>query len=291
MLRSPQLFSCTSPNFGNAQESHQLICYEWKAQTPSDLPPVLCVHGLTRNGRDFDYLASELSQTRNVISLDMPGRGKSDYLNDAAGYSYPAYVADIFALLKSRAIPQVDWVGTSMGGIIAMVFAAQMPGVIRKLVMNDVGMLIPAAGLKRILTYAGSVPSFASRTEAESAFRARTATFGITNEEHWRHLFEYSLIQNADGSWTFAYDPKILPPLDSNIAVQDVDFWQLWPALEKLPILLLRGAQSDILTHDTALQMKQRGSSLTLRELEGIGHAPALMDDAQISLITEFLNQ
>jgi pimeloyl-ACP methyl ester carboxylesterase len=289
MAQNPVEFSVSVANVGEAGGSHAINCYRWNADSASSALPVLCVHGLTRNGRDFDYLARELSQTRTVLAPDMPGRGKSEYLKDPLGYSYPAYVADIAALLKQEGITQLDWVGTSMGGIIGMMFAATFPGVIRKLVLNDIGAVVSAAGLKRIMSYAGSKSAFATRADAEAAFRERCAPFGISDEPHWQHMFSHAFAQNEDGTYRFAYDPRIMASLPGGTDLQDIELWALWPALENLPMLVVRGADSDILTHEAAIAMQTRHTKLALHELPGIGHAPALMAGDQIELITGWL--
>lgn len=291
MAETPVELSIPVADFGKGGSSHSITCYQWLPDTPSSLPPVLCVHGLSRNGRDFDYLAKALSDRRMVLAVDMPGRGKSDYLPDPASYNYPAYVADIMEILKQQGIMKLDWVGTSMGGIIAMMFAAAFPGMINKLVLNDIGCIVAAEGLKRILSNAGASPLFASLEEAQLELQRRCATFGIRDEAQWQHLYRHSILRDANGNFRFAYDPGILATFISEAEIQDIDLWALWEVLLPVPVLLLRGAQSDILRHETALEMQRRHPGLTYHEIAEAGHVPTLMPDDQIRLIKDWLNE
>lgn len=266
---------------------HRIAYYEW--ENPAASKTVICVHGLTRNGRDFDYLAQKLSETYRVISVDMPGRGKSDYLLDPLQYNYFTYIYDMQCLLASLGLAKVYWVGTSMGGIICMMLAPLMPGLIEKLVLNDIGCLIPAVGLKRIFSYAGVKTQFASMEEARQTLRENMASFGITDEIHWQHLYAYSLIQKADGSVHMHYDAAIALAFQNVQEVVDVNLWGTWEAIKPIPTLLIRGAESDILTAETSQQMQALHGNLVLREIANTGHAPMLMEDPQIKLIDDWL--
>src|SRR3954447_8157177 len=190
---------------------HRLAYYEWgDAANPRVL---FCVHGLTRNAMDFAPLAESLCDHWRVIAVDMPGRGRSDWLPDPADYAYPTYLADLIALLDHLAVDQVDWLGTSMGGILGMLMAGVAPGRVRRLVLNDVGAWIPAEGLRRILSYAGKLVRFNDRAEAESTLRRIWAPFGVRRESDWQHLFSHGLVENDDGSVRLAYDPAIVASL------------------------------------------------------------------------------
>lgn len=248
---------------------------------------VLCVHGLTRNGRDFDALAGALQSDRHVVCPDMPGRGKSDDLANAADYAYPTYLGAVAALLARLEATEIDWVGTSMGGIIGMLLAA-LPGTpIRRLVLNDIGAVVAAPGLKRIATYVGRDPSFADLDALEAALRRIAQPFGPLPDETWRHLARHSARRRRDGSWGWAYDPRIGDAL-RDLPLEDVALWPQWDAI-KAPTLVLRGAESDILRHEDAVAMTTRGPQARLVELPGIGHAPALWAPDQIALIRDFL--
>jgi pimeloyl-ACP methyl ester carboxylesterase len=264
---------------------HRLAYVEWPG--PDAAPTLLCVHGLTRNARDFDVLAAALSAHYRVICPDMPGRGQSEWLTDPADYNYAIYLADLAALIARLDVGTVDWVGTSMGGIIGMLFAALPGAPVRRLVINDVGALIPKEGLERIATYVGLDPSFPDLAALEAALRRGFASFGPLSDAQWRHLATYSARRKPDGSLGLAYDPKIADAFKQG-AIADVDLWQSWDAI-KCPSFILRGAQSDILRRGDAEAMTQRGPRARLVEFPGIGHAPALMADDQIAVIRDFL--
>lgn len=248
---------------------------------------IVCVHGLTRNGRDFDALAAALAGDARVICPDMPGRGKSDFLTHAEDYTYPTYLGAVATLLARIGVDEVDWVGTSMGGIIGMLLTA-LPGTpIRRLVLNDVGAVIAAEGLNRLGTYVGRDPSFADRDALEAALRRIAAPFGPLSDEAWHHLAQHSARQREDGTWGWAYDARIGDVFRQG-ELRDVDLWAQWDAI-KAPTLILRGARSDILRHEDAVAMTARGPAARLVELPGIGHAPALATPDQIALVAEFL--
>ncbi len=219
-----------------------------------------------------------------------PAAGESEWLKDPAGYNNPAYAADLQFLLSRLHVASVDWIGTSMGGILGMMAANIAPGLIRALVLNDVGCFIPAAAVERIMALADIQTVFTDRAEAEAAFKKRTGGFGINDEAHWRHLLAHGLENAPGGGLRFTYDPAIFfnrPPKDK---VTDMNLWPLWEAVTKIPVLLIRGAGSDLLTRETALEMQAKHPNLILREIEGAGHAlRALMDKAQIAMIEEWL--
>ncbi len=252
---------------------------------------VICVHGLTRNGRDFDFLAQALAPDFRVVCPDIAGRGKSDWLYAKEDYAYPQYCADMAALVArvtSGGKPRrVYWVGTSMGGVIGMLLASRPKSPIEKLVLNDVGTVIPKAALERIGAYVGRDPRFKTLDELEAMLRIVCAPFGPLTDAQWRHLTETGAKQHEDGSWGLCYDPGIAIPFQKG-PLADVDLWQFWDTIA-CPTLLLRGAQSDLLLKETAMAMTQRGPRPKLVEFEGIGHAPMLMADDQIRVVRDFL--
>ena len=263
----------------------------WEWEGPPGAPAVLCVHGLTRNGRDFDFLAEALSARFRVVCPDMPGRGRSDWLDDANSYSFPYYLAVLGALYARLDVPAVHWVGTSMGGIIGMLFAALPKAPVRRLVLNDSGPVIAKEGLARIGQTVGKDPGFANRQELEAHLRSTYAGFGPLSDEHWRHLTAHAGRTRDDGRLGLAYDPKIgdaFRPASPADGPQDVDFWQFYDQI-RVPTLVLRGAQSDILRASDAAAMQTRGPQAELVEFTGIGHAPSLMTDDQIAAIRDFL--
>ena len=265
---------------------HRLAYVEWPGPSP-DAPVLLCVHGLTRNGRDFDVLAAALSKHYRVVCPDLPGRGKSEWLSDAADYATPLYLGDLTALIARLGVERVDWVGTSMGGILGMLIAALPGAPVGKLVMNDIGGFVPKSGIERIASYCGLDPGFPDFAGLEAALRQLAAPFGPLSDAQWRHLATHSVRRKPDGSLGFAYDPKIADAFKQG-PIADVALWPSWDAV-KCPALVLRGAQSDILLASDAAAMTQRGPRAKLVEFAGIGHAPALMADDQIAAIREFL--
>lgn len=264
---------------------HRVAYTEWGQRTTK--APVICVHGLARNGRDFDVLASHLQNTTQIFCPDIVGRGQSDWLGDRSLYGYPQYINDMTALMARTGREAVDWVGTSMGGIIGMFMASLPKCPIKRLVINDVGPFIPLTALQRIATYIGSPPHFTIKAEGEAYLRKIYAPFGITKDADWRHMATHSLHQTKEGLWTLAYDPAIAAGFTN--LTQDVDFWSVYDQI-KCPVLVLRGAYSDILPRETAQQMTERGPKAHLVEIANIGHAPALMDDAQINVVRDFLD-
>lgn len=250
---------------------------------PPGAPTVVCVHGLTRNGRDFDRLAEALSARWRVVCPDMPGRGKSDWLPKPEAYGYPLYLSVAAALLARLDVESIDWIGTSMGGLIGMMLAAQPGTPIRRLVVNDVGPFLPKAALERIGSYVGQDPRFDGLEALEAYLRRVHAPFGPLADAEWRHLARHSARERPDGGLGLAYDPAIGAAFKGEL--QDVDLWPVWDAVSA-PTLVLRGRDSDLLSAETAARMAARARVV---EFAGVGHAPALMAEDQIAAIRDFL--
>jgi pimeloyl-ACP methyl ester carboxylesterase len=248
---------------------------------------VLCVHGLTRNARDFDALAGALSADRRVICPNMVGRDGSDLLDDPAQYDIPTYVDHTIQLIDRLGLGQVDWVGTSMGGLVGMAVAAADPDRIRRLVLNDMGPVIPKAAINRIRQYLGLDLTFANLTEVEAHLRIIHVTFGPLTDAQWQHLAEHSCFVSDDGTWRMHYDPRIRVPF-TQMADEDVDLWSTWDRI-RCPVLLLRGAESDIVTAEIAAAMTKRGPGAEVVAFKGIGHAPALVAADQIKVVRDWL--
>lgn len=247
-------------------------------------PVVVCVHGLTRNGRDFDPLAAALADRFRVICPDLPGRGGSDWLATADLYQPPTYVQALAHLL-ARLDGPVMWVGTSLGGICGMALAA-MPGTpLSRLVLNDIGPHIPAAGLARVRTRAKTHPSFADMAALEAHIRTAYAAFGDLTDAEWQHLARHSCRMQPDGRLALHYDPAIGAAF-GDAPPTDVDTWSQWDRI-KMPILAIRGAESDLLTPETLERMAARGAETHV--VANAGHAPALMDAPSIAVIRAFL--
>lgn len=280
MSMIPRSLACLGPH-----GFHRLAYWEWPG--PPGARTVLCVHGLTRNGRDFDALAAALSAEYRVICPDFPGRGASDWLSHPGDYGYPLYLADMAALIARLDVETLDWVGTSMGGLTGMLLAAQPAAPIRRLVVNDIGPLIAKEGLTRIGGYVGHDPSFTDAAALEATLRQIAAGFGPLSDAQWRHLAAISTRRKPDGNLGFAYDPRIGDAFREAPA-EDIDLWASWDAIS-CPTLVLRGGESDLLRAADARAMTERGPRARLVEFPGIGHAPALMDAGQIAAIRDFL--
>jgi pimeloyl-ACP methyl ester carboxylesterase len=263
---------------------HRVVYREWGH--PLCPRVVVCVHGLTRNGRDFDALAMALCDRFRLLCPDMPGRGDSEWLPDANDYVFPTYLTTLTALLAHADVEQVAWVGTSMGGLLGMVIAAQRNTPVTRLVLNDVGPVIAPAALVRIGSYVGLDPVFESFAALEAHIREVSAPFGALSDAQWTELARTTARQSADGRWRLKYDPGIAAPFRSSAAPPDL--WMVWDAI-RCPTLLLRGAESDLLSPQTAAAMRARGPKPRMVEFPNVGHAPMLLTPEQIAPVAAFL--
>jgi len=271
---------------------HRMAYWQWG--DPANRRVLVCVHGLTRQGRDFDTLARGLGDTYRVVCPDVAGRGRSDWLADPAGYAIPAYVADMVTLLARLDAETVDWVGTSMGGLIGLGVAALKGSPLRRLVLNDVGPQIEPASLQRIGSYLGQPAHWATLDEAADALLAISQGFGPHSREQWLELTRPQMVPDTAAGSGFKphYDPAIAVPfraITPEIAkAGEAMLWYAYDSL-RLPTLLLRGADSDLLSPATAQAMTQRGPKARLHEFAGVGHAPTLVQAEQREVIREFL--
>jgi pimeloyl-ACP methyl ester carboxylesterase len=262
---------------------HWLRYVEWG--DPANPRVLVCVHGLTRNGRDFDHVARSLADAYRVVCPDMPGRGRSDWLRDPVDYNYPVYCGDLTVLMARLGAETVDWLGTSMGGILGMMLASMPGSPVRKLVLNDVGCLIPRAAIERIGKYLGKDSSYGSIEALEAELRA-FSPFGELTAENWRHLAVNSAKQDEQGRWRFRYDPGIA--LNFHAAPPaDVDLRAFWGALHG-PVLVIRGEHSDLLLRETLDEMCRRPRT-EAHVVPRTGHSPMLMDDSQAGVVRRFL--
>jgi pimeloyl-ACP methyl ester carboxylesterase len=253
---------------------------------------VLCVHGLTRNGRDFDHLATALVKDgRRVVCPDLPGRGQSERLQDSSDYALPQYCGDMTVLMAALGAAEFDWVGTSLGGLIGIVLAALPGNPIRRIVINDIGPYLPWAGLARLGANLNEAPkSFETIEAAELYYRRVLAPFGQMEAEDWRHLTVHSVQWNAEKQhFETLCDPNIAHAF-RNPWHYSVDLWKYWDAI-RVPILIIRGQQSDLLPETVLADMLRRNSNATAHTVEGCGHAPALIAQGQIEIIEAFLNE
>jgi len=264
---------------------HRVVYFEWGVSDNPDV--VICVHGVGRNARDFDVLGEALASTHRVLAVDMPGRGESDWLADPADYVFPVYLATLTALIARSGAEAVGWVGTSMGGLLGMVMAAQRNTPVTRLVINDVGPVIEAVALARISGYVGLDPVFDSFAALEAHIREVSAPFGALSDAQWTELARSTARQTADGKWRLKYDPGIAVPFRSATPAT-TDLWAVWDAV-RCPTLLLRGAESDLLSPDTAAAMRARGPKPQFVEFPAVGHAPMLLTQEQIAPVAAFL--
>jgi pimeloyl-ACP methyl ester carboxylesterase len=265
---------------------HRIAYLEWG--DPRNRDAVVCVHGLTRVARDFDELARALCGRFRVVCPDMAGRGDSDRLADPMLYGVPQYVSDCVALIARMDVDAVSWVGTSMGGLIGMTLAAQPGTPVRRLVLNDIGPRVTKVSLERIGSYLGRAPDFPSIDQAVEYIRDVAAPFGPHTDEQWRFLTEIWVRKSDDGSYRAHYDPRIAEPFRATMPKEDLEIWPVYDAI-RCPTLVIRGAESDLLSRKTADEMTRRGPKARLAEIPGVGHAPTLMSPDQVSVVRQFL--
>jgi pimeloyl-ACP methyl ester carboxylesterase len=269
---------------------HRVAYWEWGE--PGNDRVVVCAHGLTRQGRDFDALARQLAGRFRVVCPDVVGRGESDWLADPAGYALPQYVADMVVLLARLNARTIDWVGTSMGGLIGLALAS-LPGTpLQRLVLNDVGPSIEPEALQRIAAYVGQSMRFASVEEGARAIHAVSGGFGSFSEAEWLAL-NRPMFKPDGEAVRLHYDPAIANNLraitPAFAAAGEAQLWDAWDRL-KLPVLLLRGAHSDLLSAATATSMTLRGPRARLVTLPDVGHAPLLDRPDQQAPVLAFLS-
>lgn len=246
---------------------------------------ILCAHGYSGNGRDFDRLAAALAERgARVICPDFAGRGRSDRL--ATGYAFPQFLGDIRALLARERIASVDWIGTSMGGLLGMLLAAQASGPVRSLVMNDVGAWLPAEALSHIARNLHAPQPFATLAQAEAHLRHTHRDWGVPEDE-WKRLVRHHVHREADG-WYLHYDPRIASIVKPPPYGPGLHFWDAWYRV-RCPVLLLRGERSEVFPADVARTMCDIKPAAELFEVPGAGHAPALMSEGEIGLLCRFL--
>ncbi len=281
----------------DAAGAHRMAYWQWGDADAAHT--IVCVHGLTRQGRDFDVLAQALlaraTSPLRVVCPDVVGRGMSDWLQDPQAYGIPSYSADMLALLAQLKPQTLDWVGTSMGGLIGMAVCAHAKALgaeVRRLVLNDVGPVLEWQSLLRIGAYLGKQMHFDSEQQAADALWSIASSFGPHTPAQWLELSRHMLKPDPQGGVRLHYDPAIALPFQGVTQEQTVQgeaaLWGLYDAITA-QTLLLRGAESDLLSEPTAQQMMQRGPKARLVEFAGVGHAPTLVADDQIAVVASFL--
>ena len=268
--------------------THKMAYAEWGDRNNENV--LICVHGISSNGRDFDEVVTALQQDYRVICPDVVGRGKSDWLADSKDYGFPVYVSDIATLIQHLNLDRVDVLGTSMGGLIGMFLGAKLPQAIRRLIINDIGPFLPVTGLQRTIRENSGQPTLNSWSEVQTYIRQRYAPTGRTTDAQWETLAKNQMQLNADGTYILHYDPDILGVL-RNLPLEQIkplEFWESWSALT-CPILVLNGEESDMLLPDTLATMKSSHNNLTVVEMPGCGHPPSLTEASQIEAIANWL--
>ena len=270
------------------QDFHRIAYVEWGDVASPRV--VICVHGLSRQGRDFDPLAYKLAQMGyRVVCPDLPGRGLSGWLKDPELYGLPQYASDMAALIAHlRITGPIDWIGTSLGGLTGIVLAAAANTPIRRLVINDIGPFLPWAPIRHIGTRLRDAPRLHHNlASGESRLRTVLAPFGQLTDEQWRHIAKYSFFPEPNGGWRPHYDPSIGDAFRPG-RVYSVSMWRDWDAIT-CPVLLLRGENSELLLAQTADEMTRRGPRAQRIEIPDCGHAPALLDAGQIKIVTDWI--
>lgn len=273
----------------NSQGFHKTAYTHWPSESAA--APLVCVHGLTRNGRDFDPLAQHLSHTRSLICPDVAGRGHSDWLSNQDDYNILQYGRDMVAMLAHFNVDHVDWLGTSMGGLIGMTLAALPNSPIKRLILNDIGPFIPKESLQTIACYLQDSPLFCSDIDANLYLRKIHSGFGPLTDSQWEHLTVHSINQaerDENGCFRLHYDPKIQAPFIAASQL-DIDLWALWDQID-CPVLILRGIDSPLLTKETYERMLKK-PKVSGHEVANTAHAPALMDSPTIQVIERWLEQ
>ncbi len=273
-----------SINALNARGFHKLVYHEWGSAENDRV--VVCVHGLARNSRDFDELALALSRDYRVVCPDIAGRGSSDWLSDASAYQIPQYMNDMVALLARLNVDKVDWIGTSMGGLIGICMAALPNSPIRTLLLNDIGPFVPKTALQRIANYLED-RRFDSLEACEAWLRQTYPGLGQLHPSQWRRLAQAGSRVLPDGTLALHYDPAIAENLRLS-SDEDVDLWALWQLIQ-CPQMLIWGEASDVLLADTVNRMRTERPALNVHSLPGIEHAPSLMDSEQVDVIVRWL--
>jgi len=277
--------TCTS-----SDGSHRMAYHAWG--NPGNSKVLLCVHGLTRRGSDFKTLAQAMSHEYYVVCPDVVGRGDSDRLKNPMLYAVPQYVADIAGLIKQLGATQVDWFGTSMGGLIGMVYASMPNNPIRRMLINDVGPRIEPEAIKRLGSYVGQAFAFTNRADALQRLNEICTSFGAHTPEEWE-IYNGPMLVQKDGLWVMHYDPDIAVPFASvNPIMAKAGEMAMWHAFKQIhiPMLIVRGGDSDLLSAKTVAEMCKVNPYVRSIEIPGVGHAPAFVKPEQVALAKEFFS-
>lgn len=267
---------------------HEIAYTQWGEPDPQRT--VICIHGLTRNARDFDKLARQLSVNNHVLCPDVVGRGCSDWLADHRHYTLDQFAADQRQVIARSGANTVDLIGTSMGGLIGIVLASEKSSPLRRLVINDIGPFIPAPAIRRIKDYLCVDPVFSSLDEAEVYFREVYAQTHPMTDQDWQHYALHGVRLDEQGQYRLHNDPKIGETIKRYWAFMHVNLWSSWDRIE-CPVLVIRGEKSDFLTESIAQRMATTGPKAEVITIPDIGHHPSLQSQEQISMIRDWLDK
>lgn len=268
---------------------HRINYLEWGTPTQSERKETLvCVHGVSRNARDFDYFAQNMCDKYRVVCPDMVGRGESDHLAESQGYDYLQYNSDMNALLSRLNETEVDWLGSSMGGIIGMVLASLPQSPIRRLIINDIGPEISRDAMTRIGDYIGKSGDFDTVEEIEAYLRGIYTEFGPMSDDDWKHMVHYSTRRTKTGKYRLKMDPGVGDAFRDSISLFDFNMWDTWEKIT-CPVLILRGKNSSFFSEEVAHKMLTLGPDATLVEFDDAGHTPTLRNDEQVGVIRDWL--
>jgi pimeloyl-ACP methyl ester carboxylesterase len=255
----------------------------------SDRPPILCLHGLTRNSRDFADFAKRYSPAFRILALEFRGRADSDYDPLPMRYNPLTYAGDVLELLDQLSLDRAIFVGTSLGGLVTMTIAAMAPQRIAGTILNDIGPDVDPGGIDRILTYVGKDRRFRSWDEAADAIASNYgAAFDRYTHDDWVKMAKRNC-REVDGEIRFDYDMAIAEPFRTTGPTPHVDLWPLFAVLASKPLLVVRGAKSDLLTADTVGKMREIASDAKFAVVDGVGHAPELNEPEAVAAIDAFL--
>ncbi len=267
--------------------THEVYWTEWGAEDHAHV--VICTHGLTRNGRDFDYLAKRLGNHCRLVCPDYPGRGMSPKLKNPQHYSIEQYVIDTFSIIKTLEYNKLDWIGTSMGGLIGMAIASMPEHPISRMIINDIGAQIPKQSLYDLAVELTDQPNcFNSMEEVYDYFRNAYPGFGRLEDHHYRHMGDHGVWSSPDGNgYELARDPAIIEEL-AKVPPSDLDLWDIWKRI-KIPTLIIRGEHSGLLLTETIQEMLKIHTGASVIEFADCGHAPSLMTEDQIGKVSDWL--
>ncbi|MDZ3832665.1 MAG: alpha/beta fold hydrolase [Sphingopyxis sp.] len=276
-----------------AADGISLYARDYSADAGDARLPVICIHGLTRNSRDFEEVAPMIAaQGRRVLAVDVRGRGRSQRSPDPMQYRPPVYARDMLAMMDDLGIARAHFLGTSMGGLITMMVAMFRSRAVAGAILNDIGPEIAKEGLARIAGYAGDVPVIRDWDDAAAYLkRVSAAAFPDLSDTEWRSLAERGFVVDEAEAIVADYDAAIAAPIKAKPPKpRSLLAWLLFLNLaRRRPVLLLRGALSDILSAETAAKMQRRAPRMRFTEVPGVGHAPLLNEVAAVDAIAEFL--